>query len=243
MKVTSIPNLQECGVSINAGSVTLKGNLAIPEAAQGIVLFAHGSGSSRHSPRNRFVAQMLRQAKLATLLMDLLTHAEEAVDRETWHLRFDINLLAERLAGATDWLLENPLTQHLKIGYFGASTGAAAALVGAAKRPEVVHAVVSRGGRPDLASAVLPYVKAPTLLIVGGNDLSVLEMNREALAQLQAEKQLAIIPGATHLFEQPGTLEEAARLASQWFERHLTRMPQPKNTWLRQTVGLAEVHN
>jgi putative phosphoribosyl transferase len=211
-------------VRIPVGPVTLDGDLDIPEGARGIVLFAHGSGSSRHSPRNRYVARVLRDAGLATLLMDLLTQEEEAVDMRTGALRFDIGLLAERVVGATDWVAQAPETADLPIGYFGASTGAAAALVAAAVRPERVGAVVSRGGRPDLAGPALSRVRAPTLLIVGGLDGPVIELNRQALAQLgAAEKQLVIIPGATHLFEEPGTLEEVARLAAEWLTNHLSR--------------------
>ncbi len=213
--------MEEREVRISAGPVKLEGILDIPEGAGGIVLFAHGSGSGRHSPRNRYVARALGEAGLATLLIDLLTPDEEAVDLRTGHLRFDIGLLAERLAGATDWLMENPDTQGLRIGYFGASTGAGAALVAAAKRPEAVGAIVSRGGRPDLAGDALTLVEAPTLLIVGGNDVPVIGMNREALAQMREEKRLEIVPGATHLFEEPGALEEVARLAAGWFVRHL----------------------
>jgi putative phosphoribosyl transferase len=205
-------------VLVAAGRVTLEGNLNLPEGARGIVLFAHGSGSSRFSPRNRYVAQMLRQARLGTLLVDLLTSEEEAID-----LRFDIGLLAERLMGVADWLLEHPARQQLAIGYFGASTGAAAALVATAGRSEVVGAIVSRGGRPDLAGPLLPDVRAPTLLIVGGNDVQVIELSRAALAQLRCEKQLVIVLGATHLFGEPGALDEVARLARDWFERHLAR--------------------
>jgi len=201
--------------------VTLDGNLSLPAGAGGIVLFAHGSGSSRHSPRNRYVARLLNEAKLATLLIDLLTQQEEAIDMRTAQLRFDIELLAERLVAATDWLTQQPETRHLRLGYFGASTGAGAALVAAAERPDVVGAVVSRGGRPDLAGPALERVKAPTLLIVGGNDSPVIELNWTALAQLRCEKQLVIIPGATHLFEEPGALDEVARLAREWFKRHL----------------------
>jgi putative phosphoribosyl transferase len=204
-----------------AGGVTLEGNLSLPEGASGVVLFAHGSGSSRHSTRNRYVARLLNEAKLATLLIDLLTPDEEAVDLRTAHLRFDIGLLANRLVGATDWLTQQPDTRHLRIGYFGASTGAAAALVAAAERPEVVGAVVSRGGRPDLAGPALPRLRAPTLLIVGGNDVPVIELNRAAFEQLRCEKQLVIIPGAMHLFEEPGALDQVARLAREWFERYL----------------------
>jgi dienelactone hydrolase len=209
-------------VRISAGSAELEGNLWVPENAAGVVLFAHGSGSSRHSPRNRYVAEVLRQGGLATLLMDLLTAAEEREDARTARLRFDINLLAQRLAGAIDWLVGNPATSHLRIGLFGASTGAAAALMAAVERPDAVGAVVSRGGRPDLALPVLDRVKAPTLLIVGSLDLPVIGMNREALDHLQAEKHLEIVPGATHLFEEAGTLEEVARLARDWFRTHLT---------------------
>ena len=208
-------------VRVAAGAVTLEGNLNLPRGAGGIVLFAHGSGSSRHSPRNRYVAQLLNQAKLATLLVDLLTSDEEAIDMRTAQLRFDIGLLAQRLVAVTDWLTEHPDTRQLRVGYFGASTGAAAALVAAAERPDVVGAVVSRGGRPDLAGHALARVRAPTLLIVGGNDFPVIDLNRAALAQLRCEKQLVIVPGATHLFEEPGALDEVARLAREWFERHL----------------------
>lgn len=221
MDSTSQPDGRERLVRVSAGPVTLEGALGIPSGAQGIVVFAHGSGSSRHSPRNRYVAQVLREGGLATLLIDLLTADEEAVDVMTAHLRFDISLLAERLVGATDWVSQYSATQHLKIGYFGASTGAAAALVAATKRPSVVAAIVSRGGRPDLAGHALPRVQAPTLLIVGGHDEPVIEMNQQALAQLRVEKRLEIVPGATHLFEEPGTLEQVARLARQWFTRYL----------------------
>lgn len=209
-------------VQVTVGPVTLDGNLSVPAGARGIVLFAHGSGSSRHSPRNRFVADVLRAGGLATLLVDLLTAEEEAIDVQTRHLRFDIGLLAERLGGVTDWLQQYPETRHLAIGYFGASTGAAAALVAAAERPDAVSAIVSRGGRPDLAESALARVRAPTLLIVGGNDEPVIAMNRWALEQLRTVKRLVIIPGATHLFEEPGVLEEVARLARRWFERYLT---------------------
>lgn len=218
--------VEERLVSVAIGRVTLHGNLSLPEGPRGIVLFAHGSGSSRLSPRNRHVARVLNRAKFATLLIDLLTADEEAIDRCTGHLRFDIGLLAERLEGATDWLARNPSTRHLRLGYFGASTGAAAALVAAAERPDLVGAVVSRGGRPDLAGPALPYVRAPTLLIVGGNDVVVIDLNKAALAQLRCEKQLVIIPGATHLFEEPGALDEVARLAGDWFARHVAP-PEP----------------
>ena len=212
----------ESFVSVTAGSVSLEGNLGMPKGAEGIVLFAHGSGSSRHSPRNRYVAQVLQEALLATLLIDLLTVEEEAIDLRTRHLRFDINLLATRLVGATDWLLHNPNTRNLRIGYFGASTGAAVALIAAVKRSEAVSAIVSRGGRPDLAGSVLSRVAVPTLLIVGGEDRPVIEMNQSALAQLRTEKQLEIVPRATHLFEEPGALPLRAHLASKWFQCYLT---------------------
>ncbi|HEX6067442.1 MAG TPA: dienelactone hydrolase family protein [Nitrososphaera sp.] len=213
--------MQEQAVKITAGKVVLDGDLAVPGKSRGIVVFAHGSGSGRHSPRNRHVARVLQDAGLATLLMDLLTVEEEAVDMHTAHLRFDIDLLAKRLVGATDWLNDNDLTRHLHIGYFGASTGAAAALVAAAERQQAVKAVVSRGGRPDLAFDSLPKVKAPTLLIVGGDDEPVIGMNREAMSKMKAERELVIVPGATHLFEEPGKLDEVAALARDWFLRHL----------------------
>jgi len=209
-------------VSIPVHSICLQGNLNLPKAAQGIVLFAHGSGSSRHSPRNRFVAQVLQKGGLGTLLIDLLTEEEEAIDLQTRQLRFNINLLAKRLAAVTDWLLQNEKTRLLPIGYFGASTGAAAALVAATQHPQFVKAIVSRGGRPDLAGSILSQIQAPTLLIVGGNDVPVIEMNQFALAQLQSEKQLKIVPRATHLFEEAGALEEVARLAREWFQYYLT---------------------
>ena len=213
--------MQEREVRVSAGPVTLEGSLGIPNSAGGVVLFAHGSGSGRHSPRNRYVARVLREANLATLLIDLLTEDEEEVDLRTTRLRFDIGLLARRLVGATDWLVQNPDTEQLRIGYFGASTGAGATLVAAAERPDEVGAIVSRGGRPDLAGDALPLVKAPTLLIVGGNDEPVIGMNEEALARMRAVKRLQIVPGASHLFEEPGALEEVARLATVWFARHL----------------------
>jgi dienelactone hydrolase len=208
-------------VRIPAGTVAMLGDLALPADRHGIVLFAHGSGSSRHSPRNRYVAAELGAARLGTLLMDLLTLEEEAVDARTRHLRFDIPLLASRLVAATDWLVSEPATTTLSIGYFGASTGAAAALVAAAERPDAVRAIVSRGGRPDLAGAALGRVKAPTLLIVGGRDEPVIEMNRDAMAQMRSEVRLEIVPGATHLFEESGALEIVAGLARDWFARHL----------------------
>jgi putative phosphoribosyl transferase len=213
--------VEEQLVQVPAGSVTLEGNLTLPKESRAIVLFAHGSGSSRHSPRNRYVARVLNEAKLATLLIDLLTLHEEVVDARTAQLRFDIDLLAERLVDATDWLTQFPDTKHLCIGYFGASTGAAAALAAAAVRPDAVRAIVSRGGRPDLAGAALTRVQAPTLLIVGEHDDQVVQLNRQALAQLRCEKRLVIVPGATHLFEEPGALNQVARLAREWFQRHL----------------------
>jgi dienelactone hydrolase len=215
------PEIEEQPVRVSAGLLTLEGNLSLPEAAPGVVLFAHGSGSSRFSPRNQHVARMLNQAHLATLLVDLLTPAEEAIDMHTAYLRFDIGLLAERLVAATDWLTQYPATRNMRVGYFGASTGAAAALVAAAERPQTVGAVVSRGGRPDLAGPALSRVQAPTLLIIGGRDFEVIELNKAAFAQLRCEKRLVIVPGATHLFEEPGTLDEVARRACEWFERCL----------------------
>jgi pimeloyl-ACP methyl ester carboxylesterase len=215
--------VEEQLVRVPAGPVWLEGNLSLPEQPRAVVLFAHGSGSSRHSPRNRYVARVLNEAKLATLLIDLLTLDEEVIDARTAQLRFDIGLLAERLADATDWLTQFPDTKQLPIGYFSASTGAAAALAAAAVRPDEVNAVVSRGGRPDLAGAALIHVQAPTLLIVGGDDVQVIQLNREALSQLRCEKQLAIVPGATHLFEESGALDEVARLACDWFQRHVVR--------------------
>jgi putative phosphoribosyl transferase len=199
--------------------IRLEGDLIVPSGAAGVVLFAHGSGSSRHSPRNRQVAEHLHRLGLATLLIDLLTESEEIAERQTRHLRFDIGLLAGRLVAATSWLRAEPATERLALGYFGASTGAAAALVAAADSD--VSAVVSRGGRPDLAGSALARVRAPTLLIVGGRDRFVLELNREARDQLNCEKALHVVPGATHLFEEPGALEEVARLAGSWFVDHL----------------------
>jgi dienelactone hydrolase len=217
---------QEQLVSVAMDYVTLAGNLVIPPAAQGIVLFSHGSGSSRHSPRNRYVAGVLQQQGLATLLLDLLTVEEEEEDLHTRQFRFDIGLLAQRMVGATDWLGQTAAIQKLPIGYFGASTGSAAALIAETKRPERVKAIVSRGGRPDLAgTTVLTQVQAPTLLIVGGQDLPVIAMNEDALALMEQAiaKHLEIVPGATHLFEEPGTLEQVASLASHWFTRYLSR--------------------
>lgn len=201
--------------------VELAADLETPEGSKGVVLFAHGSGSSRLSPRNRLVAKALRAAGLCTLLMDLLTPLEEEEERWTAHLRFDIRLLSRRLVAATDWLRAQPRTKSLRVGYFGASTGAAAALTAAVDRPRSVSAVVSRGGRPDLAGPILSRVRAPTLLIVGSLDTGVLALNEEALAMIPAEKKLEIVPGATHLFEEPGTLEKVAGLAARWFAKHL----------------------
>jgi putative phosphoribosyl transferase len=209
-------------LQIPAGSVVLEADLALPDAARGVVLFAHGSGSSRHSPRNRYVAGELQRAGLGTVLADLLTPAEEQLDARTAELRFDIGLLAVRLVELTDWLTAHEPTAGLPIGLFGASTGAAAALVAAARRPAAVDAVVSRGGRPDLAGDALAAVHQPTLLIVGGRDTVVIELNRQAMAMIPGETRLEIVPGATHLFEEPGALEQVARLARNWFVRHLS---------------------
>ncbi len=212
----------ERGVIIDAGGVALEGDLAIPPAARGIVMFAHGSGSSRHSSRNRYVAAELRRGNLGTLLLDLLTPAEERVDELTRQLRFDIGLLAERLIGAMRWLDSQDDTRGLPVGLFGASTGGGAALVASARRPDRVGAVVSRGGRPDLAAEELPNVRAPTLLIVGSRDNVVIDLNKQAMRQMKAPVHLEIVPGATHLFEEPGALEQVARLAREWFVRYLT---------------------
>lgn len=197
------------------------GDLDVPEKSTAIVVFAHGSGSSRHSPRNKYVARMLNDGGIATLLIDLLTPHEEAIDLRTAHLRFDIGLLADRLWLATEWLRRRSATEKLHLGYFGASTGAAAALVAAAKHPDAVEAIVSRGGRPDLAGPWLMKVHAPTLLIVGGNDVVVIELNYQAAAEIRAEHRVEVIPGAGHLFEEPRALEKIALLARDWFETHL----------------------
>jgi putative phosphoribosyl transferase len=207
-------------VHISAGRATLAGNLNIPVNATALVLFAHGSGSSRHSPRNQFVARTLNDTGLATLLFDLLTPEEELVDTRTAELRFNIDLLAKRLVHATKWAKRQEQTRDLRIGYFGSSTGGGAALVAAAQLPDDVDAVVSRGGRPDLAGAALPRVQARTLLIVGGQDDIVIELNEQARDQMRCEVKLEIIPGATHLFEEPGALEQVAKLASDWFLLH-----------------------
>jgi pimeloyl-ACP methyl ester carboxylesterase len=206
-------------VKIKLADVSLEGSLGLPSGAEGVVLFSHGSGSSRHSPRNNFVANLLRQSGIGTLLFDLLTEEEDT----RYKTRFNIPLLTRRLIGATRWLIEDQKPKRFSIGYFGASTGAAAALEAAAKLPADVGAVVSRGGRPDLAMETLPFVKAPTLLIVGGNDFQVIDLNRLAYDQLTGKKEMDIIPGATHLFEEPGTLERVAELAVDWFTIHLTQ--------------------
>ena len=210
-------------VKIHADGVSLAGTLAIPQGARAVILFVHGSGSSQHSPRNRFVAEVLTAKGMGALLFDLLTPAEEFIDHPKGALRFDIGLLARRLVGATSWILRNPLTKNLRVGYFGASTGAAAALVAAVELQESIGAVVSRGGRPDPAGEALSHVRAPTLLIVGGKDETVLRLNRVALAQLTVpEKELVVIPGASHLFEEPGALQEVAQTAANWFSHCLT---------------------
>ena len=208
-------------MKVDVGGAALAGDLVVPGGARGLVLFAHGSGSSRHSPRNRAVAGALHEAQMATLLADLLTADEERADAATGHLRFDIGLLARRLAAILDWLETRDDTGRLGTGLFGASTGGGAALVAAAERPARVRAVVSRGGRPDLAGPALPRVLAPTLLIVGGDDVPVIAMNREAMARMTAPVRLEIVPGASHLFEEPGTLDRVAALASEWFARYL----------------------
>jgi pimeloyl-ACP methyl ester carboxylesterase len=215
MKIKSRP------VYIQVDDNEIQGDLNIPEHSTALVVFAHGSGSSRHSPRNKFVAEVLNEGGIATLLIDLLTPDEEVVDMETRHLRFNISLLAGRLSSITNWMKTQSATERLHIGYFGASTGAAAALVAAAKHPEAVEAIVSRGGRPDLAGPHLFNVHAPTLLIVGGNDPIVIELNRQAAAELRVHYRFEIIPGGGHLFEEPGALEQVAELAREWFEDYL----------------------
>jgi putative phosphoribosyl transferase len=217
------PKTNNHPIQIQEGTVTLEGNLNIPEDPKGLVIFVHGSGSSRHSPRNQYVAGKLQAAGLATLLFDLLTAAEEELDLRTRQLRFDIDMLSRRTIAAANWLSEHMLTRDLQQGFFGASTGAAAALITAAERPELTGAVISRGGRPDLAAGVLPRIEAPTLLIVGQLDQQVIQLNEQALAQMNADtqKELIIVPGATHLFEEPGALEYVARLSSDWFRRYL----------------------
>jgi pimeloyl-ACP methyl ester carboxylesterase len=213
------PDVHE--VKVTAGGVELGGSLGVPPGAHGLVIFAHGSGSSRFSPRNRAVARALREAELGTLLFDLLSEEEEARDVVSGELRFDIAFLARRLAAVTEWARSQEALAPLRFGYFGSSTGAAAALVAAALHPDLIHAVVSRGGRPDLAGPVLARVQAPTLLLVGGSDVGVMELNEHALARLEGLKDIRIIRGATHLFEEPGALEEVSRLAAEWFARYL----------------------
>jgi dienelactone hydrolase len=213
--------IMERMVRIPIAAVTLDGNLNVPDGATGIVVFAHGSGSGRHSPRNRFVAKVFNASGMGTLLIDLLTADEEKIDVQTRELRFNIPLLANRVVGTIDWLRTQSETKNLHIGLIGSSTGAASALVAASSRPKDVYAVVSRGGRPDLAAKALPIVRAPTLMIVGGDDTDVIELNKEAKAEMRVDVSLRIIPGATHLFEEPGTLEYAAELSRDWFMRYL----------------------
>jgi len=233
MKQTSeIPELEKHSIRIPADNVILDGDLYLPTKTQALVIFAHGSGSSRRSPRNQYVAEQLRQAGLGTLLFDLLTADEEVEDERTAALRFDIELLAHRLIDVTDWLI-NVRALGYKIGYFGASTGAAAALIAAAELPRYIGAVVSRGGRPDLAGSALVRVKAPTLLIVGGDDTVVISLNQDAYIALKVEKKMQIIPGASHLFEEPGALAQVAKLAADWFILHLAN----KNQSIRKETG------
>ena len=208
-------------ITLPAGGVVLNADLEGPALATGVVAFAHGSGSGRFSPRNRLVAERLRSSGHATLLLDLLTDQEEAIDEITRQLRFDIGLLSDRLVAIVDWLKTDPRTADLPVGLFGASTGAAAALIAAARRPNLVRAVVSRGGRPDLAGDALPAVRAPTLLIVGGHDIEVLGLNRAAAARMAVSPTIEVVPDATHLFEEPGTLEQVADMAAAWFDRYL----------------------
>ena len=215
-----IKNKEEIEIGIN-DKIIIAGNLNVVDKAEGTILFAHGSGSSRFSPRNNYIADVLQRRNFNTLLIDLLTKEEEFIDLQTGQLRFDIELLAKRVIAATKWMLQNNLIGQVPIGYYGASTGAAAALVAAAELGDLISAVVSRGGRPDLAGDKLSKVKAPTLLIVGGQDYTVIEINKKALEQLTMEKELSIIPGATHLFEEPGALEQVAVKASEWFDRYL----------------------
>jgi putative phosphoribosyl transferase len=213
--------IEHASVSVPAAEVALEGDLSMPLAPKGVVLFAHGSGSSRHSPRNRYVAESLNEHSLGTLLVDLLTDEEERNDEVNGHLRFNIDLLTRRLVAITDWLASPPQVRGHGIGLFGASTGAAAALMTAALRPDTVKAVVSRGGRPDLAGSTASLVRAPTLLIVGGKDTAVIQMNRDAMALMKCKTELKIVPGATHLFEERGTLAQVASLAADWFTAHL----------------------
>ncbi len=220
--MTTPTSSRTTAVRIRAGAEFLDGDLTVPSQAAGVVVFAHGSGSSRFSSRNRAVAQALQDGGFATLLLDLLTREEEAIDNRTFEYRFDIERLGRRVVAALDWAAGEPTLSALAVGCFGASTGAAAALIGAAERPEIVRAVISRGGRPDLAGDALPRVLAPTLLIVGGDDATVIDLNRAAMRRMRAPVTLEIIPGATHLFEEPGTLEQVAALAVEWCRRHLS---------------------
>ena len=217
--------MQRLTTVVPLGGIELSADVSLPEGAQGLVLFAHGSGSSRHSPRNRYVSEILNRGAIGTILIDLLTEEEEEIDTRSAQLRFDIPLLGRRLAGITDWIGTQSPLKSLVLGYFGASTGVAAALIAAAARPQIVRAIVSRGGRPDLAGAALRDVRAPTLFIVGGNDTVVLDLNRSAIAQLprQTEHRLEIIEGASHLFEEPGALDRVATLARDWFRGHCSR--------------------
>ena len=228
MKTALDPTASPKAVRIALDAVTLDGDLALPSDAAGLVLFAHGSGSSRHSPRNQYVAHILREFGSGTFLFDLLTRQEEAQDAHTGELRFDIGLLAERLVAVTRWASRHAEMQHLRFGYFGSSTGGAAALVDAASLGKMIDAVVSRGGRPDLAMEVLPRVTAATLFIVGGCDDLVLRLNEQAFARLRCEKNLSIVAGATHLFEEPGALEQVARLAAHWFQPHWKKIQPQK---------------
>jgi putative phosphoribosyl transferase len=223
MKQQSSVNIDQIALMVPAGRADLIANVCLPHGAHGLVIFAHGSGSSRHSPRNRYVAEQINAGGLGTMLIDLFTEEEEMIDRQTAELRFDIGLLGTRLVAITNWVIRHSHFGDLAVGYFGASTGAAAALFAAAECPTVARAVVSRGGRPDLADSALPSILAPTLFIVGGEDHVVLRLNREAMARLPKEtsSKLEIIPGATHLFEEPGTLEQVARLARSWFRQYL----------------------
>jgi dienelactone hydrolase len=221
VRITMNTSANASAVQVPLDGHSLPGDLTLPPGAAGLVLFAHGSGSSRRSPRNQFVARTLERSRLATLLIDLLTPEEEAVDEQTAHLRFDIDLLANRLVAIVDWLRRHPQTETCRIGLFGASTGGGAALVAAARRPDQIAAVVSRGGRPDLAGDALPKVTAPTLLIVGGHDAAVIDMNRDAMERMHGDVALEIVPGASHLFEEPGTLNQVAELAADFFSRHL----------------------
>ena len=221
--MNKINNAKEILVRIPVNNESIEGNLVIPAEANGIVLFAHGSGSSRFSPRNNRVAREINDSKIATLLIDLLTNKEEVIDNQTAEFRFNIDMLAKRLGQATQWLQKNQSTSDMNIGYFGSSTGAAAALISATEYPKSVKAVVSRGGRPDLAEGYLQKVQSPSLLIVGGNDPVVLNLNKKALEKIPAKKRLAVVPGATHLFEETGKLEEVSKLAIEWFSQHLRK--------------------